>query len=201
MIVIIDYGLGNLGSIKNMIKKIGYDSIISSNHEVIEKASKLILPGVGSFDKGMMELKNRNLIDLLTKLVKVKKIPILGICLGMQLMTNSSEEGDERGLGWVDAKVKRFFFDKKNFKVPHMGWNYVKKTKESGFFNSEDRDRFYFVHSYYVECEEEQDILSKTKYGFDFVSSFKKENIVGIQCHPEKSHQFGIDFLKFFIEQ
>jgi len=201
MIVIIDYGLGNLGSIKNMIKKIGFDSVISSDHQVIKQGTKLILPGVGSFDRGMTELKNRNLIDLLNVLVNQTKIPVLGICLGMQLMTNSSEEGIENGLGWIDAEVKKFVFDNKYLKVPHMGWNYIRKVKESNFFNSTNSDRFYFVHSYYVDCNDNEDILSKTEYGLDFVSSFKKENIMGIQCHPEKSHKFGMDFLKSFLQE
>ena len=201
MIVIVDYGLGNLGSIQNMIKKLGHISIISSNKEEISKATKLILPGVGSFDKGMHELNKTGLTELLDVLVLINKVPVLGICLGMQLMTNSSEEGLEKGLGWIDAKVKKFLFENKYLKVPHMVWNYIRKVKESNFYNSNHSDRFYFVHSYYVECNDKEDILSKTEYGLDFVSSFKKENIMGIQCHPEKSHKFGMDFLKKFIEE
>lgn len=200
MIVIIDYGLGNLGSIKNMIKKVGFDSIISSDKDQIRNATKLILPGVGSFDRGMIELKKRGLIDVLNEVVQEKQTPILGICLGMQLMTKSSEEGTEKGLGWINAEVKYFSFEENTYKVPHMGWNYIHEKKESSFFKPEGKNRFYFVHSYYVDCNNEEDILSTSTYGFEFVSSFKRKNIMGIQCHPEKSHKFGIHFLKQFIE-
>jgi imidazole glycerol-phosphate synthase subunit HisH len=201
MIVIIDYGLGNLGSIKNMIKKVGFDSMISSDKDQIIRATKLILPGVGSFDRGMTELKKRGLIDILNDLVQEKQTPILGICLGMQLMTKSSEEGTEKGLGWINAEVKHFSFEENTYKVPHMGWNYIYEKKESSFFKPDEKNRFYFVHSYYVQCNYEEDILSTSTYGFEFVSSFKRKNIMGIQCHPEKSHEFGIHFLKQFIEQ
>ena len=200
MIVIVDYGLGNLGSIQNMIKKIGYDSIISRNKEEISKATKLILPGVGSFNKGMDQLNKSGLTELLDILVLKNKTPVLGICLGMQLMTKKSEEGGGKGLGWIDAEVVSFSF-KNSMKVPHMGWNYVLTRKDVDLFESKSNDRFYFVHSYYVICKNNEDILTTTNYGIDFTSSFQKGNIMGIQCHPEKSHKFGINFLRNFIEK
>ena len=200
MITIIDYGMGNLGSIANMIKKVGGKSCISSNLEEIEKAEKLILPGVGSFDNGMRELKELGLIELLNRKVLEEKTPIMGICLGMQLMTCSSEEGILKGLGWIDGKSHKFVSD--DLKVPHMGWNTIQHKKVSALFvETESEKRFYFVHSYYVSCESEEDVLTTTSYTHDFVSSFEKENIVGVQFHPEKSHRFGMELLKNFVEK
>lgn len=199
MIVVIDYGMGNLGSISNMIKKIGHKCIITSDLEEIKNASKLILPGVGSFDNGMKNLKELGMIEVLNRKVLVEKFPILGICLGMQLMTKSSEEGKLSGLGWVDAQTKKFVSD--TLKIPHMGWNIVKHQKESKLFDEcESEKRFYFVHSYCVSCKQKVDILTNTNYTQDFVSSFEKENIVGVQFHPEKSHKFGMSLLKNFVE-
>lgn len=202
MIVIVDYGMGNLGSIYNMIKKIGYISTISSDTNQIEKASKIILPGVGAFDNGIYNLKKLNIFELLNQIVLEEKVPILGICLGMQLMTLSSEEGKEKGLGWINAVTKRFTFNDKRLKVPHMGWNTVQIVKQSKLFKNMEyqENRFYFVHSYYVDCLDKSDILTVTNYGFPFVSSFEKENIIGVQFHPEKSHRFGMQILKNFIE-
>lgn len=199
MITIIDYGMGNLGSIANMIKKVGDRSQISSDIEVILNSDKLILPGVGSFDKGMINLKESGLFDAINKKVLVDKIPILGICLGMQLMTNSSEEGKEKGLSWVDAETIKFA--KSNLKVPHMGWNTISHEKNSQLFDDYDLEkRFYFVHSYYVRSNSENDILTTTSYGTEFVSSFEKDNIIGVQFHPEKSHKFGMSLMKNFID-
>jgi glutamine amidotransferase len=200
MITVIDYGMGNLGSIANMIKKVGAKSIITSSVEDIKRADKLILPGVGSFDNGMRQLKELGLIDTLNTKVLDDKTPILGICLGMQLMAESSEEGELDGLGWVEAKSKKFI--SKSLKVPHMGWNIIYNQKESKLFSlTDDEKRFYFVHSYFVECNREEDILTTTYYGHDFVSSFEKENIVGVQFHPEKSHKFGMKLFKNFVER
>lgn len=199
MIVIIDYGTGNLGSIHNMIKKVGYKSIISSDIETIKKADKLILPGVGSFDNGMKNLKEYELIEVLRQKVLLEKTPILGICLGMQLMTNSSEEGQASGLGWIDAQAKKFVSDK--LKIPHMGWNILHHQKLSKLFDELDSEkRFYFVHSYCVSCNDEEDVLTNTTYGHDFVSSYEKDNIIGVQFHPEKSHKFGMNLIKNFVE-
>ena len=200
MTVIIDYGLGNLGSIANMIKKVGHKCIITSELEEIKKASKLILPGVGSFDNGMKSLKELGMIEVLNQKILIEKTPILGICLGMQLMTQSSEEGKLSGLGWIDAKTKKFVSD--TLKIPHMGWNIIKHQKESKLFDEcKSEKRFYFVHSYCVSCNNQEDILANTNYTQDFVSSFEKENIIGVQFHPEKSHKFGMQLLKNFVER
>ncbi|MCT7487114.1 imidazole glycerol phosphate synthase subunit HisH [Aliarcobacter cryaerophilus] len=200
MIVVIDYGMGNLGSIANMIKKVGHKSIITSDLDEIKKATKLILPGVGSFDNGMKNLQERGMIEVLNQKVLVEKIPILGICLGMQLMTKTSEEGNLAGLGWVDAETKKFVSD--TLKIPHMGWNIIKHQKSSQLFDElESEKRFYFVHSYCVSCNHQEDILTTTNYTHDFVSSFEKENIIGVQFHPEKSHKFGMSIIRNFAEK
>jgi len=199
MLVVIDYGMGNIGSIQNMIKKIGGKCLVSGDPETIDKASKLILPGVGSFDAGMRNLRELGLIDILNKKVVIEKVPILGICLGMQLLTRSSEEGMEKGLGWIHADVIKF--DSQNLKVPHMGWNVSIPQKQSRLFVKSSREeRFYFVHSYYVKCDQQSDILTSTNYGIEFVSAFENENIFGVQFHPEKSHLFGMDLLRNFVE-
>lgn len=203
MIVIINYGMGNLGSIFNMFKKIGVQAIISSDISDIEKAHKLILPGVGAFDNGMTNLRNLGLIPVLAEKVRTNKTPILGVCLGMQLFTSNSEEGNLPGLGWIDAKTVRFKFDNShaNLKIPHMGWNLIKAKKESNLFSDMYKDaRFYFVHSYHVLCNNEEDVLSTTIYGYEFASSVEKGNIVGVQFHPEKSHKFGIKLFKNFVD-
>lgn len=198
MIVIVNYNMGNVGSVYNMIKKIGFEALITSNINEIEKAKKIILPGVGAFDNGIINLKKLGLIEILEYKVFKERVPILGICLGMQLMTKKSEEGELQGLSWIDAETKRFVSD--TYKIPHMGWNYVKIIKDSDLFSSEFSEwRFYFVHSYYVECYNKDDILTTTFYIHDFVSSFQRENIIGVQFHPEKSHKFGMMLLKNFI--
>ncbi len=202
MIVIIDYGMGNLGSILNMMKKIGAKAIISSDIAEIEKAAKLILPGVGSFDNGMKNINDRGLIQLLNKKVLNDKTPILGICLGCQLITKSSEEGNLPGLGWIDARTVRFRFNDnlKNLKIPHMGWNTVRMCKEEPLVdNLQGEQRFYFVHSYHLVCDHEDDVLMKTFYGYEFASAVKKGNVVGVQFHPEKSHRFGMELLKNWV--
>ena len=198
MIVIVDYGVGNLGSIHNMIKKLGYKSIVSSSLDDIRQADKLILPGVGSFDIAMKNLNNLGMIDILNEKVLIQKTPILGICLGMQLLTKGSEEGQIKGLGYIDAYATKF--DNSNLIVPHMGWNIVNIQKDNALFDNTKETRFYFVHSYSVSCSNQSDILTTTNYGKVFVSSFLKENIIGAQFHPEKSHKFGMKFFKVFLE-
>jgi imidazole glycerol-phosphate synthase subunit HisH len=200
MITIIDYGMGNIGSIANMIKKVGHKSIITSDINEIKKAKKLILSGVGSFDNGIENLKELGVIEILNQKVFEEKVPILGICLGMQLMTKSSEEGVSAGLGWVDAQVKKFVSD--DLKIPHMGWNIVKHQKKSKLFNEQKNEkRFYFVHSYYVDCNDKKNIMTTTPYTHNFTSSYEKDNIVGVQFHPEKSHKFGMNLIKNFVER
>jgi len=199
MVCIVDYGIGNIGSIKNMIKKIGYASVVSSDREVIQNADKLILSGVGSFDYAIEKLKELDLFDLLDYEVRVKKKPILGICLGMQLMTKGSDEGEKQGFAWIDAFVYRFEVDK--LKVPHMGWNLIDIEKNNQLSsNLYDENRFYFVHSYHVLCEDKSDVLFSTNYDLSFVSGFSKDNIYGVQFHPEKSHKFGKKLLENFCE-
>ncbi|MGD9107958.1 MAG: imidazole glycerol phosphate synthase subunit HisH [Gammaproteobacteria bacterium] len=203
MIAVIDCGIGNIGSVLNMLKKIGVDAIASSDINVIKEADKLILPGIGSFDSAMQKLKSIDLVEDLNRIVLDKKTPILGICLGMQLMTKSSEEGKLPGFGWIDARTVKFKFDisTEKLRLPHIGWNFVNVNKNKDFFKKiNDEVRFYFVHSYHVACNLPEDIMTTTDYGYNFVSSFQHENIFGVQFHPEKSHQYGMNFLQSFIE-
>jgi imidazole glycerol-phosphate synthase subunit HisH len=201
MIVVVDAGLGNIGSVLNMLRKFGSVFMSSDDPSVIEKAGKLILPGVGSFDTGMSNLKSKGLIDILNEKVLEQGTPILGICLGMQLLTRKSEEGILQGLGWIDADTVKFKLDEYNLKVPHMGWNVVYENKKDKLLeNFHEESRFYFVHSYYATCDRAEDILLKTRYGFEFASAVNKKNIYGVQFHPEKSHKFGLQLLKNFVE-
>jgi len=202
MITIIDYGMGNLGSVANMIKKVGGKSIITSDKDEIKNAKKILLPGVGSFDNAIKNIKNLELWDILKEKALVEKVPIMGICLGMQLLTKGSEEGRLEGFGFIDAYAKKFKFENSDFKIPHMGWNKVNLSKDSKLFldNSDENRRFYFVHSYAVQCNDKNDILTTTFYGYKFVSSFEKNNIIGCQFHPEKSHKFGMKLFKNFVE-
>lgn len=202
-IVIIDYGMGNVGSIQNMLKYLGTDSIISCDKKQIERADKLILPGVGHFKMAMNNINKLNIANLLRYKALDEKKPILGICLGMQLMCNHSEEGDVSGLSFLDAKVKKFNFSNDNqLKIPHMGWNKVKLLNNQSkiFKKSLDESRFYFIHSYYVKCKTSSDVLTKTDYGLSFDSSFESDNIIGVQFHPEKSHSFGMNLFKNFLK-
>ena len=199
MITIIDYGMGNLGSVSNMFKKIGVKSKITSNLEEIKSAKKLLLPGVGSFDKAMQRINDSGIKEVLDYKVLKKETPILGICLGMQLLTNNSEEGIEKGLGYINASTKKFYFQDKKMKVPHMGWNLVKKSTTSLLTaDLEEESRFYFVHSFYVKVKNRENSILKTKYGLEFDSAIQNKNIYGAQFHPEKSHRFGMKLLKKF---
>lgn len=203
MIGIIDTGMGNTGSIMNMLKKVGGTGVLCGDASMLEKADKLILPGIGSYDQGMKRLNDMGLISALNKKVVVDEIPILGICLGMQLMTKGSEEGKLPGLGWIDARTSVFRFQGRNnnLRVPHMGWNSVKTVKNNPLFKGLDEQaRFYFVHSYYVECRNREDVLGVTCHGIEFDSSIGSGNIFGVQFHPEKSHKFGMRLLKNFLE-
>ncbi len=202
MIVIIDYGIGNLASVLNMFKKIGTrDVVISSDKETILNASKLLLPGVGAFDTGMANLESSDLIPILNKKVLEEKTPILGICLGMQLLTHKSEEGIKSGLGWIDAETVKFNLDPHlKLKVPHMGWNYIEVKRKNPLIDMESKNRFYFVHSYYVKCFDESQSLATSHFGTDFTCMVNKENIYGAQFHPEKSLKFGMRILENFAK-
>jgi len=198
MIVIVDYGMGNLGSIVNMFKKIGAKAIISGDPEVIATAPKLLLPGVGSFDRAMERIHELGLKPVLDEQALVVKKPILGICLGMQLLTRGSEEGKLPGLGWVPADTIRFP-SMPGLRIPHMGWNVVQPSTPSPLTrNLPEESRFYFVHSYRVNVDEEHNSILKCQYGVSFDAAVQKENIYGAQFHPEKSHRFGMQLLRNF---
>jgi imidazole glycerol-phosphate synthase subunit HisH len=200
-IVIVDYGMGNLHSVQKRIHKVGGKSIISSDPDIIANASKIVLPGVGHFGKAMKNLKDKNIFQALNQAVLERKVPILGICLGMQIMAKHSEEGDAEGLGWIDATIKRFSIeDKLRYKVPHMGWNTVTINKESLLFsNTQNNPEFYFVHSFYLASNDKSINLNETNYEQDFVSAIQLDNIFGVQYHPEKSHDSGNSLFKNFI--
>lgn len=200
MITIIDYGMGNIGSIKNMLKRIGVPATITSDIDEIQKAIKIILPGVGAFDYAMKRINESGLREILDYKALTEKIPILGICLGMQLLTNGSEEGNGSGLGWVAASTFKIP-DSKELKVPHMGWNVVEPSTPNPLTKGfESETRFYFVHSYYVQVEDEKSSILKTDYGVQFDSAIAHDNIYGVQFHPEKSHRFGMRILTNFAE-
>lgn len=202
-IVVIDYGLGNPSSVRNMLRKAGYDADVTSDPVAIRTASRLLLPGVGAFDLGMQNLADRGLIDVLNDAVLARKTPILGICLGLQLMSRRSDEGVRPGLGWLAAETVRFNFPSgaPALRVPHMGWNDVTKRRDTFLSRSiPDNGRFYFVHSYHVRCDDPADVALTAHYGGDVVAATVKGNIAGTQFHPEKSHQFGLALLRAFIE-
>ncbi|MBN1213871.1 MAG: imidazole glycerol phosphate synthase subunit HisH [Candidatus Lokiarchaeota archaeon] len=201
MITIIDYGMGNLRSVQKAFERIRVKAIITSREDDILNADKIILPGVGHFERGFANLKKLGIFEILNSAVIEKKIPILGICLGMQLMTEYSEEGNCEGLGWIKGKTRKFNFQIKKLKIPHMGWNNLNIKRENNLtHNIDNNDFFYFVHSYFVTCDDENDIISETSYGERFVSSFQRDNIYGCQFHPEKSHDAGLQVLRNFAE-
>lgn len=202
MITIVDYNMGNLGSISNMLKKLGVDAVVTADARAIASARKLILPGVGAFDAGMDNLERSGLLPVLNERVSQAGVPTLGICLGMQLMTRSSEEGTRQGLGWIDAEALRFRPASAALKVPHMGWNRVMTTRSTALTDGlPDEPRFYFVHSYFVHCHDASDVLLTTPYGEVFHSAFQRGNVSGVQFHPEKSHKFGMALLRNFAER
>ena len=201
MICIIDYGMGNLGSLVNMFKRIGASAQIVSDPELINRAEKLVLPGVGAFDSAMERINsNPALINVLNRKVLHDKVPVLGICLGMQLITDSSEEGSMSGLGWIAGSASKFPI-LNNLKVPHMGWNVALPNVKSRLTkNLSEEPRYYFVHSYCVQVKNPKHSIMRTHYGIDFDSAIGRDNIFGVQFHPEKSHSFGMQILKNFSE-
>jgi imidazole glycerol-phosphate synthase subunit HisH len=201
MITIINYGLGNIKAFGNIYHKLGVPFSIATKAEDLKGSTKIILPGVGDFDWAMDRLDKSGMRKPLDALVLEDKVPVLGICVGMQILANSSEEGVLPGLGWIDAKVKKFDTStfKQKTKIPHMGWNDVKPKKTNGLFNGlENNALFYFLHSYYFDCNREEDTLAVADYGEQFACAANHENIYGVQFHPEKSHQYGIQLLSNF---
>lgn len=203
MIVIVDYDMGNVGSIANMLRRIGAPAEISADPERIAAASKLILPGVGAFDTGMANLARSGLLPLLSEKVVEQGTPVLGICLGMELLARDSEEGSCSGLGWIQGRIVRFRFPegREDLNVPHMGWNAVRPSGGSVLLRDLPEDpRFYFVHSYHFVCDRVEDAAGWTSYGYDFASVVERGHIMGTQFHPEKSHRFGMALLRNFAD-
>ncbi len=201
MIAIIDYGVGNVASMKNMLKKSGHNAFLTNDHEEIRKADKLILLGIGAFDSCAKNLEEYNLREILYECAVKKGTPLLGVCVGMQLLAKSSEEGELKGLNFIPSIVKKFSFTNGNLKIPHMGWNtIIPQEKNPLFKNLPDDAKFYFAHSYHIDCENDDHVGAITEYGYTFASSVYKENIFGVQFHPEKSHRFGMKILSNFAE-
>jgi len=199
MIAILDYGLGNLGSISNMLKVIGEKSKITNDVEIIRKSDGIILPGVGAFDAGMSKLNESGLTDVIKEEADKGK-QILGICLGMQLLGNRSEEGSMPGLSLIPFECKKLNFVDKSLKIPHMGWDIVDFRKQHPLLEGlTGQQRYYFVHSYYAVCENSDNVLMTCDYGIEFACSVVKDNVMGVQFHPEKSHDFGLALLTNFV--
>lgn len=203
MIAVISYGMGNTGSIVNMLHRIGEEAVVTDEKSVLEQADKIILPGVGAFDHGMENLHEKDLVTTIKRVTLDKGVPFLGICLGMQLLGRKSEEGQTEGLGLIPFESVRFRFETDNsLKVPHMGWDIVE-------FEQDDRvltelkgvQRYYFVHSYHAVCENQENVLMTCEYGYKFAAAVKKDNIYGFQFHPEKSHKFGMKLLENFVRR
>lgn len=203
MIAIVDYGLGNIKAFANVYKKLNISFIIATNPDDFKQAEKVILPGVGAFDYAMDRLNKSGMRQALDEIVLHGLVPVLGICVGMQMLASSSEEGSLPGLGWINGAVKKFdpsTLAQRTY-LPHMGWNDVRPVTKNSLFQSLEQDaRFYFLHSYYFSCNKRENILAVTDYGGEFVSAVNSVNIFGVQFHPEKSHQWGIQLLRNFAE-
>jgi glutamine amidotransferase len=201
-LVIVDYQTGNLNSVKKSLDRMRVSSMISSSPKDIINTDKIILPGVGHFGKAMSNLKELNLLETLHEAVLVKQKPILGICLGMELMAKESEEGHAEGLGWLDAEAINFkVSDKIKYKIPCIGWNQICIKKKSSLMNNiPELSEFYFLHSYHLKINNQSDILNETRYDYCYPSAIEKDNIFGVQYHPEKSHDAGAQLLKNFID-
>lgn len=204
MITIVNYGSGNIRAIGNIYDKLNIPYKVAATPEELAGAEKLILPGVGAFDETMSKLNESGLRAALDQLVLTDKIPVLGICVGMQILCKSSDEGLLPGLGWIDGVVKKFDVNKLHTlpKIPHLGWNSVSLKKQSLLYEGIDVENgFYFIHSYYFECNRAEDVLTQTMYGEQFASSVNRENIYGVQFHPEKSHHNGVELLQNFAKR
>jgi glutamine amidotransferase len=204
MISVLDYGLGNLGSVINMLNHVRIpNKLINTNDEILQ-ADSILLPGVGSYDAGMKNLHEKGFIQPLNEHATIRKKPILGICLGAQLLMNESEEGQEKGLGWIDGNVQHFKnllgHQSQQLRIPHMGWSQI-ETSDPLFDKMDEDRRFYFVHSYYLKPSSYEHILCKTHYGEPYAAGIQKDNITGVQFHPEKSHQYGMQFFKNYYEK
>lgn len=197
---ILDYGIGNITSIANMLKRTKANVIITSDISEISDCEKLILPGVGNFDYCMQQLKKSRFFDLLNELVLIKKIPVLGVCVGCQMLMEKSEEGIEKGLGWIKGDVVKFNKQRlpANFKIPHMDWTDVNPKPGSALYWAIEEPRFYFVHSYHLRCDDESMVTATANYGYEFPASVANGNIMGVQFHPEKSHKFGMKVYENF---
>jgi glutamine amidotransferase len=203
MITIIDYGLGNIRAFLNVYERLSIPVKVARVPQEVENATKIILPGVGSFDYAMRQLSRSGMREVLEKRVLDNKTPMMGICVGMQMLAHSSEEGTEPGLGWIKGNVCKFdpYLIPFKSRLPHMGWNTIVPKENVNLLNGiENHARFYFLHSYYFECAEKSQVISKTDYGISFASAINKENVFGIQFHPEKSHHNGIRLLDNFAK-
>lgn len=203
MIVIVDYGMGNLRSVLKCFDRLGVGALVSGNVADIEKTEKLVLPGVGHFGRAMLNLKNQGLIGPLREKVLGGRTPILGICLGMQLFARYSEEGDVEGLGWIDAEVVRLDVNRMDTprKIPHMGWNTLNVKADCPLLmDVAEKDSFYFVHSYFIECNNGDHVAATSDYGYEFTSAIQVGNMYGTQFHPEKSHSKGMMILRKFAD-
>jgi imidazole glycerol-phosphate synthase subunit HisH len=200
MITIVDYGVGNIGAILNMLDYLGIEAQASGASDVIEQADRLILPGVGAFDKAMFTLRAKRLIDSLNYAVLERKVPVMGVCLGMQLLARRSDEGNEAGLGWINADVRRISLPMgSSLKVPHIGWMEIQPTRPSTLFEPIlNTERFYFDHSYHVVCDRQEEVSAKIEYGEPLCCAVQVGNVCGVQFHPEKSHRFGMRLLRAF---
>ncbi len=202
MIGILNYGVGNLKAFANIFKNLGFEHKIIEKGDDILSVDKLILPGVGSFDSVMNKLEQANVLEHLSKFALIEKRPLLGVCVGMQILANSSEEGKKKGLGWIKGNVKRFDFSQLSEKpmIPQIGWNEIEVVNQETDLlkNLGVNPHFYFLHSYYFECEDKKDIMASANYGIEFCSAVNRQNIYGTQFHPEKSHHNGVQLLKNF---
>lgn len=203
MIAIIEYGSGNIQAIKNIYKRLNIESVFVSKPEQLNGCEKIILPGVGAFDESMRQLGESGMLEALNEYVLEKHTPVLGVCVGMQIMAASSEEGELPGLGWFDANVRRFDESRIQHKpkIPHMGWNQIKPKSQHKIFTDVDFETgYYFLHSYYIDCQKAEDVFATSLYGDEFTCAVHKNNIFGFQFHPEKSHSNGVNLFKNFAE-